>query len=101
MTIFALSSGPGISGVAVIRVSGKKTADVWYLFLTLLTEQIPLITVVATMGLSRTSTALSNTLNNFYSNIFGTSISQASSIIFFDWFLIISATPSLAAASVP
>ena len=28
MTIYALSSGPGISGVAVIRVSGKKTADV-------------------------------------------------------------------------
>ena len=28
MTIFALSSGPGISGVAVIRVSGKNTANV-------------------------------------------------------------------------
>ena len=28
MTIYALSSGSGISGVAVIRVSGKKTADV-------------------------------------------------------------------------
>ena len=28
MTIFALSSGPGISGVAVIRVSGKNTAYV-------------------------------------------------------------------------
>ena len=28
MTIYALSSGPGISGVAVIRVSGKKTAEV-------------------------------------------------------------------------
>ena len=28
MTIYALSSGPGISGVAVIRVSGKKTAYV-------------------------------------------------------------------------
>ena len=28
MTIYALSSGPGISGVAVIRVSGKKTASV-------------------------------------------------------------------------
>jgi len=28
MTIYALSSGPGISGVAVIRVSGKNTADV-------------------------------------------------------------------------
>ena len=25
MTIYALSSGPGISGIAVIRVSGKKT----------------------------------------------------------------------------
>ena len=28
MTIYALSSGPGISGVAVIRVSGKNTRDV-------------------------------------------------------------------------
>lgn len=28
MTIYALSSGPGISGVAVIRVSGENTADV-------------------------------------------------------------------------
>tara|TARA_Y100000590_G_scaffold428640_1_gene540201 strand:+ start:198 stop:1529 length:1332 start_codon:yes stop_codon:yes gene_type:complete len=28
MTIYALSSGPGISGIAVIRVSGKHTAEV-------------------------------------------------------------------------
>ena len=28
MTIYALSSGPGISGVAVVRVSGKETAEV-------------------------------------------------------------------------
>ena len=28
MTIYALSSGPGISGVAVIRVSGEKTKEV-------------------------------------------------------------------------
>ena len=28
MTIYALSSGPGVSGVAVIRVSGKDTATV-------------------------------------------------------------------------
>ena len=28
MTIYALSTGPGISGIAVIRVSGKKTRDV-------------------------------------------------------------------------
>ena len=28
MTIFALSSGSGISGIAVIRVSGKKTSEV-------------------------------------------------------------------------
>ena len=28
MTIFALSSGPGISGVAVIRISGASTKDV-------------------------------------------------------------------------
>ena len=28
MTIYALSSGPGISGIAVIRVSGAKTKEV-------------------------------------------------------------------------
>ena len=28
MTIYALSTGQGISGIAVIRVSGKKTEDV-------------------------------------------------------------------------
>ncbi len=28
MTIFALSSGPGVSGIAVIRISGLKTAEV-------------------------------------------------------------------------
>ena len=28
MTIYALSTGPGISGIAVIRVSGKDTANV-------------------------------------------------------------------------
>ena len=28
MTIYALSSGPGISGIAVIRVSGEKTAEI-------------------------------------------------------------------------
>ena len=28
MTIYALSSGPGISGIAVIRVSGSKTKDI-------------------------------------------------------------------------
>ena len=28
MTIYALSSGPGISGVAVIRISGEQTSKV-------------------------------------------------------------------------
>ena len=28
MTIYALSTGPGISGVAIIRVSGKETKNV-------------------------------------------------------------------------
>ena len=28
MTIYALSSGPGISGVAIVRVSGKETKKV-------------------------------------------------------------------------
>ena len=27
MTIYALSSGPGVSGVAVIRISGSKTSE--------------------------------------------------------------------------
>ena len=29
MTIYALSSGPGISGIAVIRVSGTKLKIYW------------------------------------------------------------------------
>ena len=28
MTIYALSSGPGISGIAVMRISGKETSKV-------------------------------------------------------------------------
>tara|TARA_B100000530_G_scaffold324900_1_gene262097 strand:+ start:255 stop:437 length:183 start_codon:yes stop_codon:yes gene_type:complete len=28
MTIYALSSGPGISGISVIRISGKKTSEI-------------------------------------------------------------------------
>ena len=28
MTIFALSTGPGISGIAVIRISGEKTSKI-------------------------------------------------------------------------
>ena len=28
MTIYALSSGPGISGIAVIRISGAQTSNV-------------------------------------------------------------------------
>ena len=28
MTIYALSSGPGISGVSIIRISGKETQNV-------------------------------------------------------------------------
>ena len=28
MTIYALSSGPGVSGVAIIRISGKETKNV-------------------------------------------------------------------------
>ena len=32
MTIYALSTGPGISGVAVIRVSGKETASLIKIF---------------------------------------------------------------------
>ena len=28
MTIYALSSGPGVSGVAIIRISGKESSNV-------------------------------------------------------------------------
>ena len=28
MTIFALSSGPGISGIAVLRISGDRTKEI-------------------------------------------------------------------------
>ena len=28
MTIYALSSGPGISGIAVVRISGQETSKV-------------------------------------------------------------------------
>ena len=28
MTIFALSSGPGVSGVAIIRISGSQTSNI-------------------------------------------------------------------------
>jgi len=28
MTIFALSSGPGISGIAVVRISGTETSNI-------------------------------------------------------------------------
>jgi tRNA modification GTPase len=28
MNIYALSSGPGISGIAVIRISGDKTSEI-------------------------------------------------------------------------
>ena len=28
MTIFALSSGPGISGIAVVRISGDMTKEI-------------------------------------------------------------------------
>ena len=38
MTIYALSSGPGISGIAVIRVSGKHTVEV---IKKLTSEQLP------------------------------------------------------------
>jgi tRNA modification GTPase len=29
MTIYALSTGPGISGIAIIRVSGQETSKVF------------------------------------------------------------------------
>ena len=48
MTIYALSSGPGISGVAVIRLSGQDTSKV----IQLLTGKEPPKPRVATLRLS-------------------------------------------------
>ena len=48
MTIFALSSGPGISGVAVIRISGASTKDV----IKVITKGAHLKPRVATLNLS-------------------------------------------------
>ena len=45
MTIYALSSGPGISGVAVIRLSGQETSKV----IKLLTGKVPPKPRVATL----------------------------------------------------
>ena len=28
MTIYALSTGPGVSGIAIVRISGKHTSDI-------------------------------------------------------------------------
>ena len=38
MTIYALSSGSGVSGVAVIRISGKNTSNLLY---SLINDEIP------------------------------------------------------------
>ena len=54
MTIFALSSGPGISGVAVIRISGKETANV----IKLLTgKQVPVPRVAALRKINKINTS--------------------------------------------
>ena len=45
MTIYALSTGPGVSGMAVIRVSGKETLKI----ITLLTNKTELVPRVATL----------------------------------------------------
>ena len=42
MTIYALSSGSGVSGIAVIRVSGKQTAEV----IKKLNKRLPKIDVI-------------------------------------------------------
>ena len=55
MTIYALSSGPGISGVAVIRLSGQDTSKV----IQLLTGKEPPKPRVATLRKSIKSTLLS------------------------------------------
>ena len=54
MTIFALSSGPGISGVAVIRISGKETANV----INLLTgKQVPVPRVATLRKINKINTS--------------------------------------------
>ena len=54
MTIFALSSGPGISGVAVIRISGKETANV----IKLLTgKQVPVPRVATLRKINKITTS--------------------------------------------
>ena len=54
MTIFALSSGPGISGVAVIRISGKETANV----IKLLTgKQVPVPRVATLRKINKINTS--------------------------------------------
>ena len=50
MTIYALSSGPGISGVAVIRLSGQETSKV----IKLLTGKVPPNPIAATLRKIRT-----------------------------------------------
>ena len=45
MTIYALSSGPGVSGVAIVRVSGQDTKKV----IELLTNKAPIAPRVATL----------------------------------------------------
>ena len=54
MTIYALSSGPGISGVAVIRISGKETANV----IKLLTgKQVPVPRVATLRKINKINTS--------------------------------------------
>ena len=40
MTIYALSSGPGVSGIAVIRISGQETSKVIKLLTSLPTPRV-------------------------------------------------------------
>ena len=54
MTIYALSTGPGISGIAVIRISGKETTKV----LTLLTNKpIPKPRVATLRNINKINTS--------------------------------------------
>ena len=54
MTIFALSTGPGISGVAIVRVSGNETAKVIEL---LTSEAIPIPRVATLRKINKINTS--------------------------------------------
>ena len=66
MTIYALSTGPGVSGIAIIRVSGSETAQV---IKTLTGRKLPEARVATHRKLLMVFIELSNLSNRIVSNI--------------------------------